>query len=59
MVREAEGRLADRVLFGSDAPFFDAGKVLAGWEERLSAAAAARVARDNAARLLGLEAGPP
>jgi uncharacterized protein len=59
VVREAEGRLADRVLFGSDAPFFDAGKVLAGWEERLSAAAFARVARDNAARLLGLEAGPP
>ena len=59
VVREAEGRLADRVLFGSDAPFFDAGQVLAGWEERLSAAAFARVARDNAARLLGLEAGPP
>ncbi|MGH2814879.1 MAG: amidohydrolase family protein [Actinomycetota bacterium] len=47
------------MLFGSDAPFFDAGKVLAAWEERLSAAAFARVARDNAARLLGLEAGPP
>ena len=39
VVREAEGRLADQVLFGSDAPFFDAGKVLAAWEERLSAAA--------------------
>ena len=34
-----------------------AGKVLAAWEERLSAAAFARVARDNTARLLGLEAG--
>jgi predicted TIM-barrel fold metal-dependent hydrolase len=54
VVREAEGRLAERVLFGSDAPFFDAEKVLAGWEQRLSPDAFRRVARDNAVRLLGL-----
>jgi uncharacterized protein len=55
VVREAEGRLAGRVLFGSDAPFFAADAVLKEWEERLSPAAFQRVARDNAARLLGLE----
>ena len=54
VVREAEGRLAERVLFGSDAPFFGAEKVLAGWEQRLSPDAFRRVARDNAVRLLGL-----
>jgi uncharacterized protein len=55
VVREAEGRLADRVLWGSDTPFFDAGTVLKEWEQRLSGAAFRRVVRDNAARLLGLE----
>ena len=54
VVREAEGRLSERVLFGSDTPFFDAEKVLSAWAERLSPAALRRVARDNAARLLGL-----
>ena len=54
VVREAEGRLADRVLWGSDTPFFDPGKVLKEWEQRLSQAAFRRVVRDNAARLLGL-----
>jgi uncharacterized protein len=54
VVREAEGRLTERVLFGSDAPFFEAGKVLAGWEQRLEPDAFRRVTRDNAARLLGL-----
>ena len=54
VVREAESRLRERVLFGSDAPFFEAGKVLAGWEQRLEPDAFRRVTRDNAARLLGL-----
>jgi uncharacterized protein len=54
VVREAESRLGERILFGSDAPFFEAGKVLAGWEQRLSPDAYQRVTRDNAARLLGL-----
>jgi uncharacterized protein len=54
VVREAEGRLAERVLFGSDAPFFGAEKVLAGWEQRLPPDAFRRVTRDNAVRLLGL-----
>ena len=54
VVREAEGRLGERVLFGSDAPFFAADKVLKEWEQRLTPAAFHRVARDNAARLLGL-----
>jgi uncharacterized protein len=54
VVREAEGRLSERVLFGSDAPFFTAEKVLAAWEQRLSPAAFLRVTRDNAVRLLGL-----
>ncbi len=54
VVREAESRLTDRVLFGSDSPFFAAEKVLKEWEQRLSPAAFRRVARDNAARLLGL-----
>lgn len=57
VVREVEGRLGDRVLFGSDTPFFDAGKLLGQWEERLSPDAFRRFARDNARRLLGLEAG--
>ena len=49
VVREAEGRLADQVLFGSDArSSTPAGP--GGWEERLSAAAFIRVARDNAAQ---------
>jgi predicted TIM-barrel fold metal-dependent hydrolase len=43
------------VLFGSDAPFFAAEKVLSAWAERLSPAAFHRVTRDNAVRLLGLE----
>jgi predicted TIM-barrel fold metal-dependent hydrolase len=55
VVREAKGRLSDRVLFGSDTPFFEAGEVLAEWERRLPAGAFRSVARDNAARLLGLE----
>lgn len=55
VVREAEGRLRDRVLWGSDAPFFTPEKVLGGWEERLSPDTFQRVARDNAARLLGLD----
>ena len=55
VVREAEGRLSERVLFGSDAPFFGAEKVLSAWAERLSPAAFHRVTRDNAVRLLGLE----
>ncbi len=55
VVREAEGRLSERVLFGSDAPFFGAEKVLSAWAERLSPAAFRRVTRDNAVRLLGLE----
>jgi uncharacterized protein len=54
VVHEAEGRLSDRVLWGSDGPFFDAGRVLDGWAARLSTAAFQRVARDNAAALLGL-----
>jgi len=54
LVREAEGRLGDRVLWGSDAPFFNAGTVLSGWEQRLSPDAFRRVTRDNAVRLLGL-----
>jgi predicted TIM-barrel fold metal-dependent hydrolase len=59
VVREAEGRLAERVLWGSDTPFFDAAATLKGWEQRLSPAAFRRVVRDNAARLLGLsESGP-
>lgn len=57
VVREAERRLADRVLWGSDTPFFDAGRVLDGWAERLSPAAFQRVTRDNAVRLLGLPEG--
>jgi predicted TIM-barrel fold metal-dependent hydrolase len=55
VVREAEGRLSERVLFGSDAPFFGAEKVLSAWAERLSPAGFRRVTRDNAVRLLGLE----
>jgi uncharacterized protein len=54
VVREAEGRLSERVLFGSDTPFFGAEKVLSAWAERLSPAAFRRVTRDNAAHLLGL-----
>ena len=54
VVREAEGRLGERVLFGSDAPFFAAEKVLSEWEQRLSPDAYRGVTRDNAARLLGL-----
>jgi predicted TIM-barrel fold metal-dependent hydrolase len=54
VVREAEGRLADRVLFGSDAPFFAADKVLNEWEQRLTPEAFRRVTLDNAVRLLGL-----
>jgi len=54
VVREAEGRLSERVLFGSDAPFFGAEKVLSAWAERLSPTAFRRVTRDNAVRLLGL-----
>jgi predicted TIM-barrel fold metal-dependent hydrolase len=54
VVREAEGRLSERVLFGSDTPFFGAEKVLSAWAERLSPAAFRRVTRDNAVRLLGL-----
>jgi predicted TIM-barrel fold metal-dependent hydrolase len=55
VVREAEGRLGGRVLFGSDSPFFAAETVLKEWEQRLSPDAFRRVARDNAARLLKLE----
>ena len=59
VVREIEGRLVDRSLFGSDAPFFSAEKVLAEWEQRLAPSTFRRFARDNAARLLGLDdAGP-
>ncbi len=57
VVREAEGRLRDRVLFGSDAPFFTAEKVLAEWEQRLTPAALQSFTRDNAVRLLGLDDG--
>jgi predicted TIM-barrel fold metal-dependent hydrolase len=56
VVREIEGRLADRALFGSDAPFFTAEKVLAEWEQRLPPPSFRRFARDNAIRLLGLDA---
>jgi uncharacterized protein len=59
VIREIEGRLVDRALFGSDAPFFSAEKVLAEWEQRLAPSTFRRFARDNAARLLGLDdAGP-
>jgi len=54
VVDAAERGLADRVLWGSDGPFFDPGRVLDGWAGRLSPPAFTRVARDNAARLLGL-----
>jgi predicted TIM-barrel fold metal-dependent hydrolase len=57
VVAEAEGRLGDRVLWGSDTPFFEPGRVLDGWAARLSPAAFQRVTRDNAARLLGLPDG--
>jgi uncharacterized protein len=56
VVREIEGRLADRALFGSDAPFFSAEKVLTEWEQRLPSPIFRRFARDNAVRLLGLDA---
>jgi uncharacterized protein len=58
VVREIEGRLADRALFGSDAPFFSAEKVLTEWEQRLPPSVFRRFARDNAVRLLGLDGGP-
>jgi predicted TIM-barrel fold metal-dependent hydrolase len=60
-VREAEGRLGDRVLFGSDTPFLRAEKVLAEWGQRLTPPAFQRFTRDNAVRLLGLDEGraPP
>ena len=54
LVREAEGRLGEQVLFGSDLPFFTPEKVLAEWEQRLTPDTFRRVAHDNAARLLGL-----
>jgi predicted TIM-barrel fold metal-dependent hydrolase len=57
VVREVEGRLGDRVLFGSDAPFFSAEKVLAEWEQRLTPSAFQSLTRDNAVRLLGLDGG--
>jgi uncharacterized protein len=59
VVREIEGRLSDRALFGSDAPFFTAEKVLAEWEQRLAPRTFRRFARDNAARLLGLHGAEP
>jgi predicted TIM-barrel fold metal-dependent hydrolase len=59
VVREVEGRLGDRVLFGSDTPFFAAEKVLAEWEQRVTPPAFQRLTRDNAVRLLGLEEGRP
>jgi len=59
VVREIEGRLVDRALFGSDAPFFTAEKVLAEWEQRLSPSSFRRFAHDNAVRLLGLGGGEP
>jgi uncharacterized protein len=55
VVREVEGRLRDRVLFGSDTPFFTAEKVLAEWEQRVTPAAFQRLTRDNAVRLLGID----
>ena len=55
VVREAEGRrLGDRVLWGSDAPFFAPERALKEWEEILTPGAFRRVVRDNAARLLNL-----
>ncbi len=55
VIHEAESRLRDRVLFGSDAPFFSAEKALAEWEQRLTPAAFQRFTKDNAVRLLGLD----
>jgi predicted TIM-barrel fold metal-dependent hydrolase len=54
VVDAAERSLPERVLWGSDGPFFDAGRVLDAWSGRLTPDALARVTRDNAARLLGL-----
>jgi predicted TIM-barrel fold metal-dependent hydrolase len=55
VVDAAEHALADRVVWGSDGPFFDAGRTLEGWAGRLSPEAYDRVVRGNAARLLNLD----